>query len=161
MFLYWKHENNDGTVELHVQSGFEWGNDLTCRRSEEEAEWGTYCPMSDEEHTTAGYVKIERDEAEELAETVNQEIAEDYDAEAAEKLSGKPDDDGKYHVAPNADTVVDIWSGDPESGEDPKKWYGRCRRWAFDDDTWPIDDPYEGDTPQEIYDQATEEERTS
>ncbi|MFA7662776.1 MAG: hypothetical protein WCX88_02560 [Patescibacteria group bacterium] len=82
MYEYWKHENDDGTAELHVQDGFEWGNDLTCRRPEGEAEWGSYCPLSGEEHITHEYVKIDRDEAETLAETVNQELPEEFDEEA-------------------------------------------------------------------------------
>ncbi len=28
---YWKKENADGTINLDVQKGFEWGNDLLCR----------------------------------------------------------------------------------------------------------------------------------
>jgi hypothetical protein len=73
---YYKKVLNTGAIELHIQSGFMWGNDLTCV---EDATWGTYSPLSDEEHRARGYVEITRDEAEELA------------ALAGEKLPGEKD----------------------------------------------------------------------
>lgn len=61
---YWKKETEAGTWLL-VQKGFEWGNDLLCA---EDGVWGTYCPMSDDEHIARGYTNITRQEAEALAE---------------------------------------------------------------------------------------------
>ena len=49
MIKYWKKGD-----ELHIQKGFEWGNDLTCV---EDGEMGTYVPMSDAEHIQGGIKK--------------------------------------------------------------------------------------------------------
>jgi len=57
--IFWSRGN-----EIHVQDGFAVGNDLTC---EEGGVWGTYCPLSDEEHVRAGYSRIEKAEAEAMA----------------------------------------------------------------------------------------------
>lgn len=51
--------------ELHVQNGFEWGNDISYRH--DDAEWGTYCPLSDAEHEARGYRELGREEAEVLS----------------------------------------------------------------------------------------------
>lgn len=58
---YWISEE---TGELHVQHGWEWGNDITY--TSPEAEWGTYCPLTGQEHLKRGYRKVSRDEAESL-----------------------------------------------------------------------------------------------
>jgi hypothetical protein len=68
MIKYWKKDD-----ELHIQKGFEWGNDLTCI---EGGEMGTYVPMSDEEHIQRGYVEISFDEASEMAEIAGYDLEE-------------------------------------------------------------------------------------
>mgnify|MGYP001375682921 CR=1 FL=1 len=68
---YWKRIDENGNTHLHVQKGFEWGNDLLCV---EDGTWGTYCPMADAEHLQMGYVKIDRAEAEELAELAGYDL---------------------------------------------------------------------------------------
>lgn len=59
---YWKKGN-----EVHAQNGFKWGNDITLT---EDAEWGTYTPLSDEEHKRRGYKQITRAEVEELLDEI-------------------------------------------------------------------------------------------
>ena len=66
MIKYWK--KND---ELHIQKGFEWGNDLTCV---EDGEMGTYVPMSDAEHVEKGYVEISFEEACKMAEIAGYDL---------------------------------------------------------------------------------------
>ena len=61
--------------ELHIQKGFEWGNDLTCV---EDGEWGTYCPITDEEHLSLGYEEITLEEAQKMAEIAGYDL-EDMD----------------------------------------------------------------------------------
>ena len=68
MIKYWKKGN-----ELHIQKGFEWGNDLTCV---EDGVMGTYVPMSDEEHIQRGYKEITFDEASEMAEIAGYDLEE-------------------------------------------------------------------------------------
>ena len=65
---------NQGKKELHVQNGFEWGNDLTIC---EDGVWGTYCPMTDEEHRARGYKEIPAARAAELAEIAGYELEEE------------------------------------------------------------------------------------
>lgn len=69
MIKYWKKDD-----ELHIQKGFEWGNDLTCV---EDGEMGTYVPMSDEEHIQRGYIEIPFEEACEMAEIAGYDLGED------------------------------------------------------------------------------------
>jgi hypothetical protein len=66
---YWK--KGSELSELHVQNGFEWGNDLTCT---EGGDWGTYIPLSREEHKARGYEEISREEAVEMAEIAGYEL---------------------------------------------------------------------------------------
>ena len=68
MIKYWKKDD-----ELHIQKGFEWGNDLTCV---EDGEIGTYVPMSDEEHIKRGYKEITFEEASEMAEIAGYDLEE-------------------------------------------------------------------------------------
>ena len=68
--MYWKKETERGVI-LHVQKGFEWGNDLLCVP---DGEWGTYTPLTDEEHIRHGYVRITREETSELAEIAGYEL---------------------------------------------------------------------------------------
>ena len=68
MIKYWKKGN-----ELHIQKGFELGNDLTCV---EDGEMGTYVPLSDEEHRKKGYVEISFEEACEMAEIAGYDLRE-------------------------------------------------------------------------------------
>lgn len=63
---FWRKDN-----QLHVQSGFRWGNDITLT---EDAEWGTYNPLSDEEHKQRGYEQITKAEAEELLDKIGVEL---------------------------------------------------------------------------------------
>jgi hypothetical protein len=67
---YWKKATEHGVI-LHVQKGFEWGNDLLCVP---DAEWGTYTPLTDEEHIRNGYMRITREEAEELVAIAGYEL---------------------------------------------------------------------------------------
>lgn len=68
MIKYWKKDD-----ELHIQNGFEWGNDLTCI---ENCEMGTYIPLTDEEHIKRGYVKISFNKACEMAEIAGYDLKE-------------------------------------------------------------------------------------
>lgn len=58
---YWISEEKG---ELHVQDGCSWGNDITY--TAEDAEWGTYCPLSEREHIERGYRLVSREDAESL-----------------------------------------------------------------------------------------------
>lgn len=73
MLQYWKKETEAGTWLL-TQKGFEWGNDLLCV---EDGVWGTYCPMSDDEHIARGYTKITFAEAHGLADLAGYELEEE------------------------------------------------------------------------------------
>lgn len=65
---FWKKEN-----ELHIQKGYEWGNDLTCV---EGGELSTYIPLSSEEHIRKGYTRITFKEAAEMAEKAGYDLYE-------------------------------------------------------------------------------------
>jgi len=60
---YWISEEKG---ELHVQHGLEWGNDITY--TSPDAEWGSYCPLSEEEHRRRGYHEVSLEEAESITE---------------------------------------------------------------------------------------------
>ena len=47
---------------MHVQNGFTWGNDIDVSYGDD-AEWGSYSPLSDEEHAAMGYTKISKEQA--------------------------------------------------------------------------------------------------
>jgi hypothetical protein len=72
MKMYWKKQYENGDIELHIQEGFEMGNDITVSKNFI-GEWGTYCPMSDKEHVATGYEKITTEEAEHLIEIAESE----------------------------------------------------------------------------------------
>lgn len=66
--IYWKKVLPNGTILLHCQDGFRSGEDITLipGADRDEMEWGTYSPLSDEEHQREGFEKISAEEAENL-----------------------------------------------------------------------------------------------
>ena len=61
---------------LHVQTDFTrgratcttgWGNDIDVSYGDD-AEWGSYSPLSDEEHAAMGYAKISKEQASNMIE---------------------------------------------------------------------------------------------
>jgi len=61
--------------EIHVQWGLVTGNDFTCV---ENGEWGTYSPLTDEEHLALGYEEIEFEEFQQMMESVGFIIEDDF-----------------------------------------------------------------------------------
>jgi len=70
MLEFWKKGS-----ELHIQKGFEWGNDLTCV---EDGEIGLYNPLSEGEHIAKGYERITFEEAAKMAEIAGYDLYEMY-----------------------------------------------------------------------------------
>ena len=61
--------------EIHVQWGLVTGNDFTCV---EDGEWGTYSPLTDEEHRIRGYEEITFEEFQQMMERVGFTIEDDF-----------------------------------------------------------------------------------
>ena len=61
--------------EIHLQWGITVGNDFTCV---EDGEWGTYCPLTDEEHMALGFKEITFAEFQEMMADAGFIIEDDY-----------------------------------------------------------------------------------
>ena len=61
--------------EIHVQWGLSTGNDFMCVK---DGEWGTYCPLTDEEHYIRGYEEITYEEFQKMMESAGFIIEDDF-----------------------------------------------------------------------------------
>ena len=61
--------------QIHVQWGLSAGNDFTCA---EDGEWGTYCPLTDEEHYMRGYEEISFEEFQSMMADAGFIIEDDF-----------------------------------------------------------------------------------
>jgi len=61
--------------QIHVQWGLSAGNDFTCV---EDGEWGTYSPLTDEEHHLRGYEEITYEEFQKMMESAGFYIEDDF-----------------------------------------------------------------------------------